>query len=166
METPLTIEAYTELPKYAIHKRPGSDRIFVKDEPLDATHGDSIHDSVEDAEKHIKWAKHWEEHDEKLNAERGRNEREAAEREAAEVASFKGFKSDNPLGFGRARKTLSRKIRYHGKVVTRKEFVESKLAEGWYPEGKTLTDGEVWVDVTKTEADYAAYLLENTEVAA
>lgn len=83
---------------------------------------------------------------------------------------YKGF-TDNKTTSQQKRveSVLSKKQSYNGTEMTRKDFIESSVKDGSFPDiidGKSVIvskDGNT-VSVTKTEAAYAEYLIDKSEV--
>lgn len=100
-------------------------------------------------------------------AEAKRAQREAERK--AERAKLHGWADGmSGLRFGQVMAVLNKQIRVNGKVMPKYEFVLWALGNGWMPEtaenGKArmeyrLRSGDVYYKVTKTEHDYAVYLV-------
>ena len=132
-------------------------------------------------------------YDRKDAEEQTRREQRAAEEAAKEEekrridaearALYCGFADGlTALKFGKVDATLSAKIREDGKITTKREWIENKIAEGWRPlrkDGVVTYYGSRWnvkeskpkteyrlqregvsefYRMCKTEHDYAAYL--------
>ena len=125
--------------------------------------GDSLFDSVEDATqqstREIERAAE--------DARRVASQQEAAQKQADDQKShedsFRGFLSDDAMRKGRQLKTLAGQINYRGEMLTKKELVERKIAEGYRvtdddrlqsPDGSFLDAKQI----TKTGIDYARHL--------
>jgi hypothetical protein len=119
----------------------------------------------------------------KWEAEEAEKKRKEVEADKALILSYNGFLSDNAMKAGKQRLTLE-KTSWFGKVcrmVTKKEFVEIVLSEGYSPaiRQKMKGDGRGYLIkegdkteyilnkddssyvVNKTEYDYAVFLTEN-----
>lgn len=125
--------------------------------------------------------KAYEEKTQKVKSEQSKKEEE----EKTEYENVNGF-CDNlsPMQKARTLKTLNTEIRYNGKWMTRKSFVLHLILEGYTPTIKdkvmssnrkiqgerivkykynvpTLVNDNRFYEVTKTEYNYALYLLDN-----
>lgn len=117
------------------------------------------------------------------NEERQRVENERVAEEKL-IASFNGFLSSDKMKAGKQMKTLMELIRWDGKITTKKEFIEGKIALGYRPkiDRKALFDTRrrfigysddkteylMWNEQTgfsstinKTQFEYAEFLLKN-----
>ena len=120
------------------------------------------------------------EHEEKRKAKQAAME--AAEKAAR--AEYLGWADKmTAMQFGRVSATMERLFRYDGVVMSRKQFVLSRVRDGWYPkkvenktswrrvhfewvEGKPHTEYRLAKDnlyhlICKTEYDFACYLTEH-----
>lgn len=109
----------------------------------------------------------------------------------AEIASSKALYlgwADNmtPVRFGKVHSTMSKTIAHNGKVMTRRDFIVQKVDEGYIPEKQDnvvttygsgwnrkqskpkteywLTWGSCGYTITKTEYDFAMYLMDYKNV--
>ena len=111
-------------------------------------------------------------------AEAEQKEREASEREGDGIA-YDFLKSLSPQREASARKLLSKLVRADGKVMPYKEFIPMRVNQGYTPHKKeweewsrrldrnveksswVLSKGNSFTTITKTEADFAKYLINN-----
>ncbi len=92
----------------------------------------------------------------------------------AEHAKYFGWgKTISPMQFGRAKKTLEKKFRHNGKVMTSREIIISLIKDGRKPfckeydstkvYGLSCPDQNLFMEVNKTEYNFAEYLFNNKE---
>lgn len=114
-----------------------------------------------------------------MEAEQAQREQEEKEREAKERAErllpFEGWlDGKSACSAGRIMRTMEKKVRYNGKIYTRTEYVKVLLSEGYLPRrfdadcylAKADPDSSrcsIGYTVTKTEFDFACYLLEKKQ---
>lgn len=109
-------------------------------------------------------------------AEKAADDEKRRQEKQAQRDAFLGWADDmSDLRFGQVRKVMGRKGHLNGTVMTRREFVFRLLREGRIPtcarREKTteyrLYDSvnQNWYIVTKTEHDFAKYLLESGQFA-
>ncbi len=126
--------------------------------------GDSIYNTVEEAEAAIileaKRAEEW-----TLAMAEADKRREAEEVRAAERRNLDGYEGDlSPMKLGRVQATLTALVNYSGRVISRRDLIRSKVADGWTvtssgleaPDGVYLSEKAL----TKTGLDYAGYLVQ------
>lgn len=105
---------------------------------------------------------------------RKQKEKVEKERKRKEYNDIKGFAANkSKMHKGRILKTLNRKQMYNGELYKRKHFIEKAISEGYTVTNKTIegenkrvlidTEGKWFEDLTKTELDYAEYLIANKE---
>lgn len=138
------------------------DRYLLQDGVFhDGSPSGTIHSTQEEAEKYrsilVSNAKS------RLAAkqEREEQERAEAEKEANLIASYGGWLSSSPMKAGKQRKTMERRFRYRGQVMTRKEIIELLVSEGRVLTDKGLEKENTFYEVNKTEREYAEFLIEN-----
>jgi hypothetical protein len=113
-----------------------------------------------------------------------RIKQEEEKRKQEEKESIGNFLIDNPMQHARAKKVLNKIIKFKGDYITRKEFIKKLLKEGYRPKiiDKMVTTSkkikgerkeivkynvpimdsdDTFYTVTKTEYNYALYLIEN-----
>jgi len=125
--------------------------------------GDRLFETVEAANAHIERQKVIDQQNEDVRKKREEREAEESKKEADYVASFQGFKQDNPREFGRARKVLDTQRNYRDKVQTRKQIIEQSVADGAKvldgrlerPDGTSLGEDAI----TKIGIQYAEHLI-------
>jgi hypothetical protein len=165
---PTTFEELEALPKYSIYqKKVGSEgkiRYQVRGDGKRGG-GDSLHDTIEQAQEEAALVKQ-RDADRKASEEKQKADEETAAKKQVEYeASFGGFLSDKPMNKGRQLKILGANRSYKGKVVTIKELIEQKVADGAVvndrgqlesPDGAYLGSDKI----TKIGIDYAKHLIE------
>lgn len=137
--------------------------------PYERGVGDTIHRTLDDAEKERYLNIHRMESREKMQkeiAEQAQKENE----QKRERENLQGFGDDKtPLQKGKIVETLRKKVNYKGRTLDRKTLVELKLTEGWIVEYDRFTDkdclqspcGDFVLEqkvITKIGIDYAKYL--------
>ncbi len=126
--------------------------------------GDTIWDTVEQAEKEIAFQAKKAEWDKQAAIELdARLAREAAI-EAA-IIDLDGYEGDlPPMKLGRVRATLTTMVLYSGRPISRRDLIRLKVSDGWIvtshgleaPDGVYLSEKAL----TKTGLDYAGYLVQ------
>lgn len=108
----------------------------------------------------------------KDKAERKRKRRAEQEKTEKNYKDLKGFAdSKSKMQLGRIRKTLNKEYIYkrYNRTMTRKDYIIALIKDGYNTlenrEGeRALVNGDVWLlqsDFTKTEFDFAEYLIKN-----
>lgn len=171
-ENPVTsvpfVETYDDidkLPRHSVYQRDfrGQRKFMVRSDG-ERGGGDGIFDTEQEAREYASVEIKREQQRDEATARREQREAEEAKKEADYVASFKGFRSDSPMAFGKAKQALEKQVRYRNKVQTRKQIVEQAVADGAvvkdgdrleYPDGAFLDVA----NITKTGLDYAEHLI-------
>jgi hypothetical protein len=118
----------------------------------------------------------------KRQKEAEQQEKQQEEKEKQEYENVYGYCDKmTPYQKGKVLKVLNKEERYKGKISKRKDFIKSKLAEGWNIDIENnvnywtrngikqkdtcyyVKNGKenITLSITKTEYDYGMYLLEN-----
>jgi len=163
---------HAKIPMFGVYKTTlgGKEKFAVK-EFENKGFGDSLFDTKAEATKHSEIAKR--QSDDKIaRQEKAKADEDAAVKKQQEYeGSFQGFLSDTPIVKGRQLSTLGKQRSYQGKVVTVKELIERKVADGAIvneagqlesPDGAYLGSDKI----TKIGIDYARHLIASKSVPA
>ena len=154
---------------YAVQTEENRARVAAGERPIG---GDTLHRTLEDAkiavDRQIQAAEADAEYQAK-EAVRLAAEDAAKDAARAQFEDVDGFANDlSPMNKERALQALNQHVMYNGNVLSRKQLVKQKVADGFYldqeeGEGQILTNGEISQSakqLTKTGLDYAAYLIQ------
>lgn len=162
MPMPKTFEELEALPKHSIYS--ANNRFYVRGDGKRGG-GDSIHDTLEGARKEAELQQR-RESDRKAAQDKAKFDEEAAIKKQSDYeSSFGGFLSDNAMNKGRQLNVLGANRIYQGKVVTVKDVVEQKVANGAVinDKGHLISPDGAWLSsskITKIGIDYAKHLIE------
>lgn len=161
-----TPEEHAAIPMFGVYSSyfKGKKKFFVK-EFENKGNGDSMFDSLEEANRQSELVRR-QDADSKAAEEKRKVDKETEAKKQAEYeASFGGFLSDNAMSKGRQLKVLGASRNYQGKVVTVKDIVEKKVANGAVVDdkGRLMSPDGSWLGsdkLTKIGIDYARHLIE------
>jgi N12 class adenine-specific DNA methylase len=158
-----------ELPQYSVYPT------TVQGKPMYAVRGtgrrgggDGLFDTQAKAEQGAKDEQARDIANAEFRGKQQKKQDEYDQKEAARLAEYNdvdGFADDKPrLKQGAVRKVLNTQKRYQGKVLTSKELIRSKVADGWKVtevNDKPAIEGPdgVFLNLNKTEAEYASHLI-------
>jgi len=164
-EKPQSPEDHAKIPMFGVYKTTfkGKKKYAVK-EFENKGFGDSLFDTEAEANKQSELAKR--QSDEKnARQEKAKADEETEVKKQQEYeGSFQGFLSDTPMVRGRQLSTLGKQRSYQGKVVTVKELIEQKVADGAIvnEDGQLESPDGAYLDsnkITKIGIDYARHLI-------
>jgi len=165
-------DEHAKLPMFSVYPTTlgGKEKFAVK-EFENKGFGDSLFDTEAEATKQAEIAKR--QSDDKIaRQEKAKADEEATVKKQQEYeGSFQGFLSDTPMVKGRQLSTLGKQRSYQGKVVTVKELIEQKVADGAIvnDDGQLESADGAYLGsdkITKIGIDYARHLIASKPVPA
>ena len=160
-----TLDQFDTLDFAAVYTLPNRPQLyFVHDGPGPRGGGDALYRDVETALQESERAKNRKAANDAYRAKMRAEEEKENQIETDFLNSFNGFLDQfSAMERGRKLKTLKINVIYRGAIISRKCLVELLVERGYVTKNNSQlirSDGYI-LDVTKTEVEYANYILSN-----